>query len=272
MTDTETPAEQRPVSPLPQRRTGRVVGLGLGGGIVYVALVTTVLMVSLNVLGSTGLPSGAAERVLLNSSDLAKINGVEIATGADAAVKKSSLRAYVNQNAAGSSNTVTPSHCADNLEGWMAWKSLDNPSYRGWRTDVIFEASNIVVNATSDYENGLQEARHFATVSAATAFMSAQRGWYRSCATSTYTDPKNPSNDVTYAFSPITLDLGLDAVIEGSTNTGKDLPPHLIDVYLRNKNIVYVTELVTLSPPQHGMDPVSLAIVKSAANKLAALN
>jgi hypothetical protein len=33
-----------------------------------------------------------------------------------------------------------------------------------------------------------------------------------------------------------------------------------------------VTELVTNSAPQHGMDPVSLAIVKTAAKKLATLH
>jgi hypothetical protein len=152
----------------------------------------------------------------------------------------------------------------------MAWKALDTPSYRGWKSDVIFEASNIVVDSTSSYENGLQESRRFATVAAATAFMSAQRGWYRECATSTYADPDDSTNSVTYRFSPISLNLGLDSVIEGSTNRGKDLPPHLIDVYLRKQNIVYVTELVTNSAPQQGMDPVSLAIVKTAAKKLSA--
>jgi hypothetical protein len=228
-------------------------------------------MVALNVLGSTGLPSGVAQRVLLNSNDLAGITGVEIATGSDSAVNKHTLQAYVTENPGDTSHTVTPAKCADNLEGWLAWKSLDTPAYRGWKTDVIYAASNIVVDSTSAYENGLQEARHFATVAAAAAFMSAQRGWYRECATSTYVDPGDPANDATYAFSPIALNLGLDAVLEGSTNRGKDLPPHLIDVYLRNQNIVYVTELVTNTAPQHGMDLVSLAIVTRAAKKLASL-
>lgn len=272
MTDTESPAESTPVAPPPKRNTGLFVGLGIGAGIVFWAILTVVLMVTLHVLGSTGLPSGAAQRVLLNSSDLANIDGVEIATGSQSEVKKHTLQAYLRENPGDTSNTVTPATCADNLEGWMAWKSFDTPAYRGWKTDVIYAASNIVVDSTTDYENGLQEARHFATVAAATAFMSAQRGWYKECATSTYVDPNDSSNNATYAFSPISLDLGLDSVIEGSTNKGSNLPPHLIDVYLRIKNIVYVTELVTKSAPQQGMDKVSLAIVKTAAKKLTALH
>ena len=272
MTDTAPPDESAPTAPPPKSQTGRLVGLGVGGGIVFVAIVTVVLMVALGVLGSAGLPPGAAQRMLLTATDLAKISGVEIATGQDSEVRKHSLQAYVKENPGDTSNTVSPARCADNLEGWMAWKALDTPSYRGWKSDIIYEASNIVVDSTSSYENGLQEARRFATVAAAEAFMRAQRGWYKACSTSTYLDPGDSTNSVTYVFSPISLDVGLDSVIEGSTNKGKDLPPHLIDVYLRNKNIVYVTELVTNSAPQHGMDPVSLAIVKTAAKKLAALH
>jgi hypothetical protein len=237
---------------------------------VYVAIATVVLMVTLNVLGSSGLPASAAQKVLLNSSDLAKVAGVEIATGRNSAIHKQTLQAYVKENPGDNTNTVSPAKCADNLEGWMAWKALDTPSYRGWKTDVIYEAANIIVDSTSAYENGIQQARRFATIGAATAFMAAQRGWYRECATSTYTDPNDSSDSVTYAFSPVSLDLGLDSVIERSTDTGTDLPPHLVDVYLRNKNIVYVTELVARSAPQHGLDRVSLAIVTAAAKKLAA--
>jgi hypothetical protein len=270
MTDTAPPAEPTPAVTPQKSRTGRLIGLGIGGGVVFVAIVTVVLMVALGVLSA--LPAGAAQRMLLTANDLAKITGVEIATGRNSDVKKHSLQAYVAENPGDTSNTVSPAKCADNLEGWMAWKALDTPSYRGWKTDVIYEASNIVVDSTSSYENGLQESRRFATVAAATAFMQAQRGWYKECATSSYTDPSDSTNNVTYRFSPISLDLGLDSVIEGSTNRGKDVPPHLIDVYLRNQNVVYVTELVTNSAPQHGMDPVSLAIVKTAAKKLATLH
>jgi hypothetical protein len=184
-------------------------------------------------------------------------------------VKKRSLQAYVRLNPGDNSHTISPARCADNLEGWMAWKSLDTPAYRGWKTDVIFEASNIVVDSTQTYENGLQEARHFATVAAATAFVSAQREWYQRCSTTTYVDPHDSSNNARYTFSPVPLNLGLDSVIEGSTNKGTNLAPHLIDVYLRNQNIVFVTELVTNSAPQRGLDRVSLAIVKAAAKKLA---
>jgi hypothetical protein len=272
MIDTAPPEEPAPAALTPKSHTGRLIGLGIGGGVVFVAIVTVVLMVALSVIGSAGLPPGAAQRMLLTASDLARITGVEIATGRDSEVRKHSLQAYVKENPGDTSNTVSPAKCADNLEGWMAWKALDTPTYRGWNTDVIYEASNIVVDSTSSYENGLQESRRFATVAAATAFMNAQRGWYKECATSTYLDPGDSTNSVTYTFSPISLDLGLDSVIEGSTNKGKDLPPHLIDVYLRNQNIVYVTELATNSAPQRGMDPVSLAIVKTAAKKLASLH
>ncbi len=272
MTDTAAPAEPTPDARTPGKRTGLFVGLGIGGAVIFVAIVTVVLMVALSVLGSTGFPAAAAGRVLLNSSDLAGIDGVEIATGQDSVVNKRSLQAYIKLNRGDSPDIVSPAKCANNLEGWMAWKSLDTPAYRGWKTDVIFEASNIVVDSTQTYENGLQEARHFATVAAATAFVSAQRQWYRTCATTTYGDRLDPSHSATYAFSPIPLNLGLDAVIEGSTNKGTDIAPHLIDVYLRNQNIVYVTELVTNSAPQHGLDKVSLAIVKAAAKKLAQLH
>jgi hypothetical protein len=271
MTDTETPATPEE-APAPRSRTGLFIGLAAGGVVVVAAIVTVVLMVALGVLGANGLPTSAAKRALLTASDLSKISGVQIATGRSATVRAHTLRAYVAANPGDSSNTVAPASCADNLEGWMAWKSLDTPSYRGWKTDTIYESSNIVVDSTAKYENGLQEARHFATVAAATAFMNAQRGWYRACATTTYADPESPAGDTVFHFTAIPLNLGLDSVVEGSTDTGASLPPHLIDVYLRNANIVYVTELVTNTAPQHGLDPVSLAIVKAAAKKLGALH
>jgi hypothetical protein len=231
-----------------------------------------VLIVALGVLHSNGLPTAAARHALLNASDLSKIHGTEIASGLDGEVHAHTLQAYIKANPGDSSHTVTPASCADNLEGWMAWKSLDTPAYRGWKTDTIYESSNIVVDSTNDYENGLQEARHFATVSAATTFMNAQRGWYKSCARTTYKDPEDPTNNSAFRFSPLPLNLGLDSVVEGATVKGTGLPPHLIDVYLRNANIVYVTELVTNTAPQHGLDRVSLAIVTAAAKKLASLS
>jgi hypothetical protein len=178
----------------------------------------------------------------------------------------------VDANPVDTSHTVTPAKCADNLEGWMAWKSLDSPAYRGWKSDTIFETSNIVVDSTIDFENGLQEARHFVSVGAATAFMNAQRGWYRDCATTTYADPQDPSNDSEFAFREIPVDLGLDSIVEVSSDKGENLPPHLVDVYLRSANIVYVTELVTNGTPRNTLDPVSLAIVKAAARNLASLH
>ena len=272
MTDAGSP-EVQPVEPSsPGRSTKLYIGVGAGGVLVFGAIVTVVLMVALGVLGSNGLATSAAMRALLTGGDLSKISGVEIATGRSASVRAHTLQAYVAANPGDSSNTVAPASCADNLEGWMAWKSLDTPSYRGWKTDTIYEASNIVVDSTTKYENGLQESRHFATVAAATAFMSAQRGWYRTCATTTYADPESSAGDTVFHFTAIPLNLGLDSVVEGSTNKGASVPPHLIDVYLRNANIVYVTELVTNTAPQHGLDPVSLAIVSAAAKKLGALH
>jgi hypothetical protein len=276
-TSAETPPEESapessaPETATPRSRTGLYLGLGVGGFLVFVAIVTVVLMTSLSVIGATGLPSGAARRALLTATDVSKIDGVRIDTGRESAVRSSTLQAYVRANPGDSSHTVSPAKCADNLEGWMAWKSLDTPTYRGWKTDTIYAASNIVVDGTGDYQNGLQESRHFATVAAATAFMTAERGWYRDCATTTYSDPQDPSDDSSFRFSPISLNLGLDSVVEGSTNTGENVAPHLIDIYLRNANIVYVSELVTSTAPQHGMDKVSLAIVTAAADKLRSL-
>jgi hypothetical protein len=271
MTDVEAAAA--PDGPEGRRsHTGTVIGFGVAGLIVFVAIVTVVLMVSLSVIGSTGLPMLAAKRALLTAHDVLKISGVEIASdGVDAEIQTRSLQAYVRENPSDNSSTVTPAKCADNLEGWMAWKSLDTPAYRGWKTDTIYESSNIIVDSTSQYENGLQESRHFATVAAATAFMSAQRSWYRECATTTYVDPAHPRDTSRFHYSPIALNLGLDTVAEGSTDSGRGIPPHLIDVYLRNQNIVYVTELVTNTAPEHGIDKTSREIVTAAAKKLASL-
>jgi hypothetical protein len=270
MTDTETQAEATPQPP--KSRVGLFIGLGAGGVVVLAAIVTGVLIVSLGVIGSNGFPSAETKLALLDGSDLAKIKGVELAQGLQSEVKKTTLQGYIRENPGDDSHTVKPAVCADNLEGWMAWKSLDTPSYKGWKTDTIYEASNIVVDDTADYENGLQEVRHFATVGAATTFMSVQRNWYRQCASTTYVDPHNAKNDSAFDFSPISLNLGLDAIVEGSTDKGKDLPPHLIDVYMRNRNIVYVTELVTNQGPKQGMDKTSAAIVKAAAKKLGSLH
>jgi hypothetical protein len=271
MTDTAPPAETSPEAQQPKSRRGLFIGVAAGGLIVLAAIVTLVLVVSIGVIGQTGLPTSAAKRVLLSASDLAKIDGAQIASGVDSEVKTRTLQAYVRANPGDNSHTVTPAKCADNLEGWMAWKSLDTPSYKGWKTDTIYEAANIVVDSTTAYENGLQEVRHFATVSAATAFMSAERSWYSECANTSYLDPSHPKNDSAFHFTPIALNLGLDSIVEGSTDKGRNLPPHLIDVYMRNQNIVYVTELVTNSAPQHGIDAVSRAIVTAAAKKLGSL-
>jgi hypothetical protein len=271
MTDASVPPGPSPEPQPPKSRSGAFVAIGAGGVVVLAALVTLVLIVALGVVHSAGFSTGLARQSLLTQKDLAGLRGVEIATGSDGAVRSHSLEQYIHGNPTDDSHTVAPAKCADNLEGWMAWKALDTPAYRGWKTDTIYEASNIVVDATTNYENGLQEVRHFVNTAAATAFVSAQRGWYRDCAHTSYSDPEDPGDDSSFTFAPIPLDLGLDSVVEGSTDTGQSLPPHLIDVYLRNQNIVYVTELVSTSSPRQGMDPVSLSIVKAAAKKLRSL-
>jgi hypothetical protein len=99
-----------------------------------------------------------------------------------------------------------------------------------------------------------------------------QRTWYRDCATVTYSDPNSKSDDATYAFAPVSVDLGVDSVVEGSIDRGKNVPPHLVDVYLRTKNIVYVTEIVTSTNPRNGLDRVTLGLLKAAAKNLRELH
>jgi hypothetical protein len=269
MTDAEIPAAETPLPP--KSRVGLFIGLGAGGLVVFAAIVTFVLIISLGVIASNGFPLAETKFALLNGSDLAQIDGVELAQGLQSEVKRQTLQGYIRDNPSDDAHMVTPAVCAQNLEGWLAWKSLDTPAYKGWKTDTIYEASNIVVNATANYENGIQEVRHFATVGAATAFMNVERKWYHECAATSYKDPENAKNDSAFNFSPISLNLGLDSIVEGSTDTGRDVPPHLIDVYLRNQNLVFVTELVTNRAPRRGIDKTSAAIVNAAAKKLGTL-
>jgi hypothetical protein len=142
------------------------------------------------------------------------------------------------------------------------------PSYPGWKRDTVYQATNIVVDSASSFGPDIQQSRNFASVAAATAFMDAERSWYRECAVASYTDPADAGSTATYAFAPLSANLGLDAIVEGSTDRGRYAPPHLVDVYLRNRNIVYVLEIATNHDPAHGLDPVSSAIVDAAANKL----
>jgi hypothetical protein len=68
------------------------------------------------------------------------------------------------------------------------------------------------------------------------------------------------------------VNLGLDSIVEQGVLQGQDVPPDAINVYLRNKNVVYELLLSTRSAPQHGIDSVTLAVVKAAARKLASLH
>jgi hypothetical protein len=260
-------AQEAPTSE--RSRVGLWIGVGAAGVIVLAALITLVLVVSIGILGGTPLPSSDTSKTLLDSSDLADVVGAKIVSGRDTETRRYSLEQYVRENPVSSRDSVSPSRCADNLEGWMAWAALDTPTYRGWKSDEVFAAENIRVDAVADYGDDIQEARHFATVAAATRFMQVQRAWYRDCATVTYSDPGgSAADDATYAFSPVPVSLGVDAIVEGSTDRGKDVAPHLIDAYLRNRNIVYVTEIVTTKSPANGLDRVSLALLNAAAKNL----
>jgi hypothetical protein len=267
-----------PEDPVPQSlaaaksRVGLWAGVGAAGVVVIAAIVTFVLVVSIGVLGGDRLPVSDTAKALLNTDDLAHLSGARISSGRDTETTKYTLPEYARGNPVGSPHDVTPSKCADNLEGWMAWASLDTPSYRGWNNDVIYAAQNITVDAENDYGNNIQEARHFVTVAAAVAFMNAERGWYSDCAKATYTDSSDSTNDATFNFSPVGVNLGLDSIVEGSTDRGKYVAPHLVDAYLRNQNIVYVTEFITASAPQRGLDRVSLALLQAAATNLRGLH
>lgn len=273
MSDTAVPPSEpsTPVSSSNGPRRGVVIGVAAAGVIVLAAIVTLVLVVSLGILGDTPLPATDASKALLNSADLSTVTGARIASGRDTQTLKYSLQQYARENPVGSADTVSPARCASNVEGWMAWASLDTPSYRGWKSDTIYAAENIRVDSVADYGDDVQEARHFVTTAAATAFMSAQRAWYRDCATVTYSDPDDATNDATFAFAPIAAHLGLDSIVEGSVDRGSNVAPHLVDVYLRNQNIVYVTELVTSSNPRSGLDRVSQAVVLAAAKNVRGL-
>jgi len=252
----------------PASRRGFWIAVGGAGVVVLAAFVAFVLVIALGVINRSVLPAPAAARALLTASDVRGVPGVGIDNGGRNGVQKSSLPAYVARNPVLDRSIVHPSMCADDLEGWMAWAALDIPSYPGWKHDTVYQASNIVVDAASSYGPDIQQSRNFASVAAATAFMSAERAWYRRCAVATYTDPSDHSNSATYAFSPVTVAIGLDSIIEGSSDTGRYAVPHLIDVYLRNHNVVYVLEVATNHDPAAGLDRVSLGIVDAAAEKL----
>ncbi len=253
----------------PRRRTGFWVAIGAAGTVAVAALATFVLIVAIGVLRDAALPTAAASRALLTANDLAHVPGVGISVGSH--ISKSGLPAYVKKNPLGDPRAVTPSRCAENLEGWMAWAALDTSSSPGWKHDVIYAATNIIVDTAPDYGNNIQQSRRFVSAAAATAFMRAQRSWYSVCGNATYRDGDSPTKTASFNFAPIALNLGLDSIVEGSNDRGNNLPPHLLDVYLRNRNIVYALEIVTPNPPQDGLDTASLALVRAAAKKIEGL-
>jgi hypothetical protein len=265
----EVPPEVQPgASATASGRTGFWIAIGAVGLITTAALVTFVLVVALGVLDRGVLPASAAARALLTAADVGHIAGVEIDNSNKNGPTSSSLPAYVAQNPVDTATTVHPSKCSANIEGWLAWASLDTPAYPGWRLDRIYQASNLVVTSVPNFSQGIQQSRSFDTVAAATAFMNAERGWYRECATASYSDPTHRPDAVTYAFAPLHIDVGLDSIIEGSTDRGLNTPPHLVDVYLRNRNIVTVLEVSTSHDPAQGLDRVSRLIIQAAAAKL----
>ncbi len=249
-------------------RTGFRVAVGAVSLAALAALVTFVLVVSLGVIGGGLLPATAAARALLTSADVRHLAGVEIESGGRTGVTRSTLEAYVRRNPVGDPGSVRPARCAANIEGWMAWAALDTPSYIGWKHDSVYAATNVVIESAQDFGPGIQQSRNFATVAAATAFMNAERSWYAECGTASYSDPSTPSDSATYAFAPLSVNLGLDSIVEGSTDRGRGAPAHLVDVYLRNRNIVYALEIATNHDPARGLDRVSLAVLNAAAKKL----
>ncbi len=261
------PIDKPAPDPLTQRTSVRVA-LAAIALVALAALVTFVLVVSLGVIGGGLLPAGAAARALLTSSDVRHIAGAAVESGGRTGVTKSTLQQYVRRNPVGDPASVQPSRCAANIEGWMAWAALDNASYAGWTRDTVYSAANIVIESAQDFGPGIQQSRNFATIAAATAFMNAERGWYAQCGTASYSDPSTPSDSATYAFAPVGLKLGLDSIVEGSTDHGRGAAPHLVDVYLRDRNIVYALEIATNRDPAKGLDRVSRAVVVAAANKL----
>jgi hypothetical protein len=245
------------------------VGIAAAASVVFVALVIFVLIAAIGILDGTALPPSAASTALLTKSDLANLPGAAIDTGRFAEVLKASLPEYVRQNPVADPGGVTPSKCADNLEGWMAWAPLDTESSPGWKHDVIYSADNIVVDAVEGFRDNIQQARNFVSSAAAAAFMNAERSWYAECAKATYNEGGGAT--ATFDFSPVAENLGLDSIVEGSDDTGGGVPRHLVDVYLRNRNIVYVLEIASEHAPKNGLDAVSTGIVTAAAMKLTGL-
>jgi hypothetical protein len=248
------------------------LALGAAGvAVVVVAAVTISLVISPRVPPGAGIPVTATSKALLTANDLESLTGARIAVDSYSTVQETTLQEYIEENPAGNSKSLQPSTCASKFEGSLAWAVTDTPSYSGWESDVIYEVDDVDTDSHHESVFRDQLVRHFATVAAATKFVSAERTSYRDCPTATYADSNDAQNDVTYHFTPVALHLGLDSIVEEGALQGQDVPPDAINVYLRNQNLVYELLVSANSVPQHGIDSATLAVVQAAARKLASL-
>jgi len=249
------------------------VALGFAGvAVVLVAILTLAQVISPTILAGEGIPITLTSKALLTANDLRSVKGARIAINSYSNIQETTLQQYIEENPEGASRAVHPSKCSAKFEGSLAWAVADTPSYSGWDSDVIFEADDIDKDSSGQSAFREQLVRHFATVAAATRFVAAERASYRDCPVATYADSNDAQNDVTYDFTSVKLNLGLDSLVERGVLQGQHVPPDALNVYLRNQNVVYELLLSTSSEPQHGIDPATLAVVKAAAAKLAALD
>jgi hypothetical protein len=228
--------------------------------------------ISPTILAGEGIPITLTSKALLTANELRSVKGARIAVDSYSNVQETTLQDYIQENPEGASRAVHPSTCSSKFEGSLAWAVADTPGYSGWNSDVIYEVDDIDKDSAGQSAFRDQLVRHFATVSAATRFVAAERTSYRNCPVATYADSNDAQNDVTYHFTSVKLDLGLDSLIEQGVLQGQNVPPDALNVYLRNQNVVYELLLSTSSEPQHGIDPATLAVIKAAATNLAALD
>jgi hypothetical protein len=244
----------------------------VGVAVVLVAIFTLANVISPNILAGEGIPITLTSKALLTADDLRSVKGARIAIDSYSNVQETTLQDYIKENPKGASRAVHPSTCSSKFEGSLAWAVADKSTYAGWDSDVIYEVDDIDTDSAGQSAFREQLVRHFATAAAATRFVAAERASYRDCPIATYADSNDAQNDVTYHFNPVTLNLGLDSLVEQGVLQGQNVPPDALNVYLRNQNVVYELLLSSGSEPQHGIDPATLAVVKAAAAKLTALD
>ena len=269
MTDADSGGKRAPARSI---RAAWVAIGSAGVAVILVAIFTVAQVISPDILVGEGIPITLTSKALLTADDLRSVKGARIAIDSYSNVQEVTLQEYIKENPEGASRAVHPSTCASKFEGSLAWAVADTPSYAGWGSDVIYETDDIDKDSSDHSVFRDQLVRHFATVAAATRFVSAERTSYRDCPIATYADSDDAQNDVSYHFTPVTLHLGLDSLVEQGVIQGQNVPPDSVNVYLRTRNVVYELLLSTSSEPQHGIDPVTLAVVKAAATKLAALD